>query len=205
MVRPGAPHRYSTPRGSAAGSSPFHEQPQARTAPLAARGRGDRSHVPPRSPDQARATFMPDTAWPVGRLPPGSSRDGFLPWFRCHLMTVDTSSVDRLRSPPWPTPDALTARLFPQRSPPRLLTAAACGGLRPPPARRPRRARQPNGPAPPSPGKSPEPRRAGEAGAIELREGRLRAEAPAVAGPRLEMAARCPRWKRPNLPAQGHV
>ena len=35
------------------------------------------------------------------------------------------------------------ARLFPRRSPPRLLTAAARGGLRPPPARRPRRATRP--------------------------------------------------------------
>ena len=44
-----------------------------------------------------------------------------------------------------------TARLFPRRSPPRLLTAAARGGLRPPPAQRPRRASKPAGPAPPSP------------------------------------------------------
>jgi len=44
-----------------------------------------------------------------------------------------------------------TARLFPQRSTPRLLTAAPCGGLRPPPAGRPRRTTSPNdGPAPPS-------------------------------------------------------
>jgi hypothetical protein len=37
-----------------------------------------------------------------------------------------------------------------ERSPPRLLTAAARGGLRPPPARRPRRATRPPAPAPPS-------------------------------------------------------
>jgi hypothetical protein len=79
-VRPCAPHQYSTPRGSAAWSSPFHQRPQATTAPLAARGRGATgSHVPRRSPDQARATSMPDTAWPVGRLPPGSSRGRFTP------------------------------------------------------------------------------------------------------------------------------
>ena len=79
-VRPCAPHQYSTPRGSAAWSSPFHERPQATTAPLAARGRGATgSHVPYQSPDQARATSMPDTAWPVGRLPPGSSRGRFTP------------------------------------------------------------------------------------------------------------------------------
>jgi hypothetical protein len=47
--------------------------------PLAAGGAGSRlgatgSHVPHRSLDQARAAFMPDTAWAVSRLPPGSSR-----------------------------------------------------------------------------------------------------------------------------------
>src|SRR5882724_4802059 len=36
-------------------------------------------------------------------------------------------------------PDPLTAGPFPQRSPPRLLTGAACGGLGSPPARRTRR------------------------------------------------------------------
>ena len=63
----------------------------------------------------------------------------------------DTSSMDRSRSPSWPTPDALTARLSPRRSPPRLLTAAARGGLRPPPTGRPRRTTSPIGLAPPSP------------------------------------------------------
>src|SRR2546429_1074507 len=38
------------------------------------------------------------------------------------------------------SPDPLVAGLLPQRSPPRLLTAAACGGLSSPPARRARRA-----------------------------------------------------------------
>src|SRR5713226_7210883 len=38
------------------------------------------------------------------------------------------------------SPDPLAAGLLPQRSPPRLLTAAACGGLGSPPARRARRA-----------------------------------------------------------------
>src|SRR5439155_19670107 len=52
----------------------------------------------------------------------------------------------RLRDPHLPR---ATARRFPRRSPPRLLTAAARGGLRPPPARRPRRATRPTGPAPP--------------------------------------------------------
>src|SRR5260221_13373980 len=35
---------------------------------------GAGSHVPHRSPDQARATSTPDAAWPVSRLPPDLSR-----------------------------------------------------------------------------------------------------------------------------------
>jgi hypothetical protein len=74
-VRPCAPHQYSTPRGSAAWSSPFHERPQATAAPLAARRRETTgSHVPHQSPDQARATSMPETTWAVLGYPPGSSR-----------------------------------------------------------------------------------------------------------------------------------
>jgi len=56
------------------------------------------------------------------------------PWFRCHLISFDTSSAVRFRSPSWPTPDALTGTPFPQRSAPRHLTDAPCGGLRPTPA-----------------------------------------------------------------------
>ena len=51
----------------------------------------------------------------------------------------------RLRDPHLPRS---MARLFPRRSPPQLLTAAAHGGLRPPPPRRPRRATRPTSPAP---------------------------------------------------------
>ena len=54
--------------------------------------------------------------------------------------SFDASAVVHTRSSSRRTPDPLTAGLFPQRSPPRLLTDAACGGLRAPPARRTRRA-----------------------------------------------------------------
>ena len=95
---------------------------------------------------------MPDTAWPISRHPPGSSQAvSSSPVSMSSKADFDTSSVDRLRSPSWSTPAALTARLFPRRSPPRLLTAAARGGLRPPPAGRPRRTTSPERPAPPSP------------------------------------------------------
>ena len=114
---------------SAAWESRFRRRPGATTAPQAARGRGTTgSHVPHRSPDHARATSMPDTAWPVDRHPPGSSRGakgdpGFdatclfstrQQWFACA----------RLRDPHLPRS---TARRLPRRSPPRLLTAAARG------------------------------------------------------------------------------
>jgi hypothetical protein len=58
---------------------------------------------------------MPDTAWPISRHPPGS-----IPGWAGHPVSMpsiavfDTSSVDRSRSPSWPTPDALTARLTPR-------------------------------------------------------------------------------------------
>src|SRR5439155_23529924 len=68
--------------------------------------------------------------------------------FRCRPYCFDTSSVDRSRSPSWPTPDTLTGAPSPRRSAPRLLTDAPRGGLRPPPAERPRRPTdQPAGPS----------------------------------------------------------
>lgn len=56
----------------------------------------------------------------------------------------DTSAVVHSRSSSWITPDAIYVAPFPHRSPPRLLTGAACGGLGPPPAQRSRRAIPPS-------------------------------------------------------------
>ena len=83
---------------------------------------------------------MPDTTWPISRTP-ARLIPGWVgrPVSMSSNADFDTSSVDRSRSSSWPTPDALKARLAPRRSPPRLLTAATRGGLRPPPAGRPRR------------------------------------------------------------------
>src|SRR5258708_3798072 len=61
-------------------------------------------------------------------------------WFRRHLKHFDASTRVRFHSPSRSAPDAISPRLFPRRSPPRLLTGAARGGLLPPPARRQRRA-----------------------------------------------------------------
>ena len=67
---------------------------------------------------------------------PGTMR---LPGFDAIVPPIDASAVVHTRSSSRRTPDPLTAGLFPQRSPPRLLTGAACGGLGSPPARRTRR------------------------------------------------------------------
>jgi hypothetical protein len=73
---PLCPARYSTPRSSRCSEVSLPRSDRGpKTAPLAARGRGATgSNVPHKSPDHARATFMPDTTWPVSRHPPGSSR-----------------------------------------------------------------------------------------------------------------------------------
>ena len=72
---------------------------------------------------------------------PGTLR---FPGFGGIFGPVDASAVVHTRSSSRRTPDPLTAGLFPQRSPPRLLTDAACGGLGSPPTRRTRRATPPS-------------------------------------------------------------
>src|SRR6266545_4282874 len=71
------------------------------------------------------------------RLIPGPHTSS---WFRRHLKHFDASTRVRFHSPSRSIPDAVFATPFPRRSPPRLLTGAARGGLLPPPARRQRRA-----------------------------------------------------------------
>src|SRR5262249_12751764 len=56
------------------------------------------------------------------------------PGFDAIVPPIDASAVVHTRSSSRRPPDPLTAGLFPQRSPPRLLTGAACGGLGSPPA-----------------------------------------------------------------------
>ena len=63
----------------------------------------------------------------------------YLPGFDAIVPPIDASAVVHARSSSRHPPDPLTAGLFPQRSPPRLLTSAACGDLGSPPARRTRR------------------------------------------------------------------
>ena len=106
--------------------------------------RGTGSHVPHESPDHARATSTPDTAWPINRHPPDSSQSR-----KDSLVLMSPKLLRRFISGSLAlafvirTCRAQRRDFFPRRSPPRLLTAAARGGLRPPPARRPRRATRP--------------------------------------------------------------
>ena len=86
------------------------------------------SHVPYRSLTHARAAYMPDTAWPISRLPPGSSQaqrpdlvsmsSDASRHFVCGSLSLAFIGSHLTRS---------KARLLPRRSPPRLLTAAARG------------------------------------------------------------------------------
>ena len=97
------------------------------------------SHVPYKSLSQARAAFMPDTAWAVNRLPPDSSRvnDSLsvsMSLLRFRHFVSGSFSFTFLTSP-----DAIV-RAFSATFTTLALTSAACGGLKPPPVRRLRRA-----------------------------------------------------------------
>ena len=75
---------------------------------------------------------------PSGRaFVPGVLRS---PGFDAIVPPIDASAVVHSRSSSRRTPDPLSAGLSPRRSPPRLLTGAARGGLGSPPARRTQRA-----------------------------------------------------------------
>ena len=96
------------------------------TPPLHRAPPGQHAGHPPAEGTPARRAFVP-----------GTMR---LPGFDAIVPPIDASAVVHTRSSSRRPPDPLTAGLQPQRSPPRLLTDAACGGLSAPPARRTRRA-----------------------------------------------------------------
>ena len=138
-----------------------------RRADLRRPGRAYRRHLAPPARSQAGAPACPGPppaagqgGRQVGRLPdhrgrghvglgsPGFGRrplprhPGANPSYECWapiVPPIDASAVVHARSSSRHPPDPLTAGLFPQRSPPRLLTGAACGALGSPPARRTRR------------------------------------------------------------------
>src|SRR3954462_989264 len=84
---------------------------------------------------------MPDTTWPVGGHPPGSSREPTArPRFICRVALFRHVSSDSLALVS-PTPAChLDGCLFLDRSPQQSSANAARGGLKPPPAGRLRRA-----------------------------------------------------------------
>jgi len=98
------------------------------------------SHVPCKSPRQARAAYMPDAIRAVSRLPPDLSRGpGHAP-VSTPLRFV-TTRHQRFAHARLPDPHLTRSlpRLSRSAHHERYLTDAACGGLRPPPAGRPRR------------------------------------------------------------------
>jgi hypothetical protein len=89
---------------------------------------------------------MPDTAWAVNGYPPDSSRDrGATPVLMSPKLfsTRQRQRAPAHRSSSRSPPDVITSRLFPRRSPQRSSANADAGGLKPSPAGRLRRARQP--------------------------------------------------------------
>jgi hypothetical protein len=97
------------------------------------------SHVPCKSLCQARAAFMPDTAWAVNRLPSDLSRVNdplsvSMSLIRFRHFISGSFSFTFLTSP-----DAIV-RAFSATFTTLAFTSAACGGLKPPPVRRLRRA-----------------------------------------------------------------
>jgi hypothetical protein len=125
-VRPSPAHRYFRPRGwSRLRLFPWHRRPG--------------SHVPHKSQIELRAAYTPDAAWAVSVHPPSLSRKIGQPpvltsptlFRRFRSGSLALASLNRTCRNPVPA--------FPQRSPPWLLTTAACGGLRSTPDCRTRR------------------------------------------------------------------
>jgi hypothetical protein len=127
-VRPWLAHRYFRPRGwRRLCLFPWH--------------RRSGSHVPYESLIELRAAYTPDAARSVSGHPPNSSREMGQPPVLTSPIPISTLlqrfACARLSQSCLP---GSSSWLFPQRSPPWLLTAAACGGLGSAPDRRTRRA-----------------------------------------------------------------
>ena len=99
------------------------------------------SHVPRKSLDQVHAVSMPDATAAGSRSPPQLLPDAQRSLrFRRHQTMLSTRHrAVHFRSSPWSSPDVFKTP-SPRRSPPRLLDAAARGGLGPAPASRSRGA-----------------------------------------------------------------
>jgi hypothetical protein len=97
--------------------------------------------------DRARVASMPDTAWPVGGHPPDSFRDQMDTPVSMSPVSISTRP-QRFARARLPDPHLTRhARLFHIAHHGRVTASAACGGLKPPPAGRLRRADNPSSPA----------------------------------------------------------
>jgi hypothetical protein len=140
MVRPCAPYRYSPPHSfSCLGFS--RRQPVAgHTTTGCPPPQGDRfprstQEPRPRSRRLYAGHHLANQQAPARLIPGPRTHPGF---DVTHTVTTLHQRFTRVRLRD-PHLTRSYARLFPRRSQPRLLTAAARGGLRPSPAKRPRR------------------------------------------------------------------
>jgi hypothetical protein len=118
LLRPLTTHRYArSRRGFLLAASPFVSPPRFSRS-VRKPGSGSR-HL--------HAGCQSGSNQIVSRPRPGNRTS---PRFRHRRNAFDTSSVVRLHSPSRASPDG-SCPPFPQRSAPRLLTAAPCGGLKP--------------------------------------------------------------------------
>src|SRR5258705_9158042 len=97
------------------------------------------SHVPHKSLVELRAAYMPDAAWAVSVHPPSLSRRSGQPPVFDIVTDFDNFCSGSLALASLNLACRNLVPTFPQRSPPLLLTTAACGGLRSTPDCRPRR------------------------------------------------------------------
>jgi hypothetical protein len=113
-VCPRAPHRYSAPCG--VGRLGISLSPPAHRPASSIGATG--SHVPRKSPGQARAAYMPDAIRAVSRLPPDLSQSPGLALVSTPLKFV-TTRHQRFAPARLPDPHLTRSspRLFPQRSP----------------------------------------------------------------------------------------
>jgi hypothetical protein len=144
-VRPCAPHRFSAPRRSCSlGSSLSQPGTETGWSPMNGRRcRGDRFTRSAQEPELSSRHLYAGHRLGSRQVAPKLIPRERLPSDSMSSLTFDTSSAVRLRSPSQLVPDALLARLSATLTT-RLLTDAACGGLRPPPAGRSRRAKPPS-------------------------------------------------------------
>ena len=140
-VRPCAPHRYSRTRSVRCLWFSLL-RPKTLAVSIGATGSPDSMPAPAMSSrhlytEHRRGHIQAAPRLRAHRGEPLSRDHPQIPVSMPSLFRFDASAVVHTCSSSHRTPAPLTARRQPQRSPPRLLTDAACGGLESPPVRRP--------------------------------------------------------------------